>query len=77
MGMLKDLAYTDLVPILAQSDPALREDLLRRAIRVLIGTEPGQNGVDFIALYRYVPQIVHSSIAAVPGFSGRGDELPR
>ena len=74
-GMLKDLAYTDLVPILGQSDPALREDLLHRAIRVLIGAEPRQSGVDFITLYRHVPQIVHSSIAGVPGFTGRDAEL--
>ncbi len=45
-GMLGHLAYTDLVPILAQSDPAQRKDLLRRAIRLAIGAEPGESGAD-------------------------------
>ena len=63
------------MPILAQSDPALREQLLRRAIRVLIGAEPGQSGIDFINLYRHTPQILHPEIAPVPGFTGREPEL--
>ncbi len=74
-GMLRDLAYTDLVPILALSDPTQREQLLRRAIRVLVGAEPGQSGIDFINLYRHTPQILHPEIAAVPGFTGREPEL--
>ena len=74
-GMLRDLAYTDLVPILSQSDPAQREQLLRRAIRVLIGAEPGQSGADFINIYRHAPQILHDEIGAVPGFTGREAEL--
>ncbi len=74
-GMLSDLPYVDLVPILSQSDPALREQLLRRAIRVLIGAEPGQSGIDFINLYRHTPQILHAEIAPVPGFTGRDPEL--
>ena len=74
-GMLSDLPYVDLVPILSQSDPALREQLLRRAIRVLIGAEPGQSGIDFINLYRHTPQILHPEIAPVPGFTGREAEL--
>ena len=73
--MLSDLPYVDLVPILSQSDPALREQLLRRAIRVLIGAEPGQSGIDFINLYRHTPQILHPEIAPVPGFTGREPEL--
>ena len=74
-GNLSHLPYVDLVPILAQSDPALREQLLRRAIRVLIGAEPGQSGIDFINLYRHTPQILHAEIAPVPGFTGREPEL--
>ena len=74
-GMLRSLAYTDLVPILGQSDPALREQLLRRAILVLIGAEPGRSGIDFIKLYRHAPQMLHSEIAPVPGFTGREAEL--
>ena len=38
-GMLRDIAYTDFVSILANNDPALGKQLLRHAIRVLIGAE--------------------------------------
>ncbi len=74
-GMLRDLAYTDLVEILGLSDPAQREQLLRRAIRVLVGAELGQSGGDFINLYRHTQQILHPEIAPVPGFTGRAAEL--
>jgi tetratricopeptide (TPR) repeat protein len=74
-GMLRDLAYTDLVPILSLSDPAQREQLLRRAIRVLIGAETGESAADFLKTYRHTPQILHSEIYAVPGFTGRETEL--
>ncbi len=74
-GNLSHLPYVDLVPILSQSDPALREQLLRRAIRVLIGAEEGQSGIDFINPYRHTPQILHAEIAPVPGFTGRDPEL--
>ena len=52
-----------------------RDQLLRRAIRVLIGAEAGQSGIDFINLYRHTPQILHAEIAPVPGFTGREPEL--
>ncbi len=74
VGNLRDIAYTDLVPILAVTDD--RELLLRRAIRVSIGAEPRQSAIDFNNLYRRAPQkILHPEIAAVPGFAGREAEL--
>ena len=74
-GNLSDLPYVDLVPILAQSDPALREQLLRRAIRVAIGA---RNRAKRHRLHQPLsphPQILHDEIAPVPGFTGREAEL--
>ena len=75
-GHLRDISYTDLVPILAIGNAAERERLLKRAIRVLIGAEVSQSSVDFVNLCRRAPQqILHAEIHAVPCFTGREAEL--
>jgi tetratricopeptide (TPR) repeat protein len=74
-GMLRQLAYTDLVPILAMSDAAERERLLRRAVRVVTRLETASSAEAFQKLYRHVPQILHPEIAPVAGFTGRDAEL--
>ncbi len=74
-GNLRDIPYTDLVPILALSDARERQRLLTRAIRILIGAEQGETASKFIDLYHRVPQILHPEIEAVPGFTGREAEL--
>ncbi|MEW8659886.1 MAG: TIR domain-containing protein, partial [Candidatus Thiodiazotropha endolucinida] len=67
---LKDLAYTDLVPVLSDASA------LTRVVRVAIGVEKSQVDCDFAALYRHSPQqIVHPEIEALRGFIGRDDEL--
>ena len=63
---LKDLAYTDLVPVLNDASE------LARAVRVAIGVEAQPTDYPY-----FVPPrtILHPSIQAVPGFTGREDEL--
>jgi signal peptidase I len=51
-GNLRDLAYTDLVPMLGIADARQRKAQLRRLVRVLIGAEKRQTEVDFARLYR-------------------------
>ena len=67
---LKDLAYTDLVPVLSDATE------LARVIRVAIGAEQRESEIRFTSVYQRVPQpIIHPGIRAVPGFTGREAEL--
>jgi hypothetical protein len=67
-GFLKDLPYTDLVPLLHDAGA------LGRVVRgVLDGKGPE---ADLAAFYRRAPiQILHPEIRPVPGFTGREDLL--
>lgn len=75
-GNLRDIAYTDLVPILAIADERQRADHLDSVVRVLIGDEVRQAELDLVAIYRRAAQqILHPEIMPVPGFTGREAEL--
>jgi tetratricopeptide (TPR) repeat protein len=78
-GVLRDLAYTDLVHILAISDIRKRERILRRKIREVIGAsveEDGEADTKPTSEGRYQQaQVLHDEIRAVPGFTGREAEL--
>ncbi|MEW8702013.1 MAG: toll/interleukin-1 receptor domain-containing protein [Candidatus Thiodiazotropha sp.] len=68
--ILKDLAYTDLVPVLNDASN------LARVVRVAVGVEKRQAECDFAALYQRSPQpIVHPEIEAIRSFIGRDTEL--
>ncbi|PUB72155.1 MAG: hypothetical protein DBP03_18505 [gamma proteobacterium symbiont of Ctena orbiculata] len=67
---LKELAYTDLVPLLSDATA------LARIVRVAVGVEKRQAECDYAALYQRAPQpIVHPEIEAIRGFIGRDNEL--
>jgi hypothetical protein len=75
-GMLTDIPYTDLAPILANSNAQQRGEHLARVIRVVIGVEERSGEIDSVNLYRRKPQqIVHREIDANRGFTGRESEL--
>ncbi len=66
---LKELAYTDLVPLLSDASE------VARVVRVAIGLEKRPSEIDFASLYRRAPKILHPEVEAVPGFIGREREL--
>ena len=67
---LKELAYTDLVPILSDASE------MARIVRVAIGVERRPSEIDYASLYRRAPKpIIHPEVEAVPGFIGRESEL--
>ena len=66
---LKELAYADLVPLLSDASE------VARVVRVAIGLEKRPSEIDFAALYRRAPKILHPEVEAVPGFIGREREL--
>lgn len=67
-GWLKDIPYTDLVPLLQDAEA------VARAVRGALDHQGPE--ADFATLYRRSPtQIVHSEIRPVPGFTGREDLL--
>ena len=75
-GNLRDIAYTDLMPVLAITDARQRRETLSRVIRVLIGAETRKAKIDYATLYRRAPQqVLHTEIGPVPGFAGREELL--
>ncbi len=75
-GMLTDIPYVDLVPILANLNAQQREEHLKRIINALIGVVRRREDVDFLNLYRRKPrQIIHREVDAYQSFAGRGSEL--
>jgi hypothetical protein len=66
---LADLAYTDLVPLLANAQQ------FSQAVRGAVAPRDRKEA-DFAALYRRSPhQVIHQDVRPVPGFTGREAEL--
>jgi hypothetical protein len=75
-GLLKSLAYWDLVPLLA--DPTTNANLLRDV--VLAAVRPGSDRRppgDFARLFRPAQPILHVDIKPTSSFTGRENELRR
>ena len=66
IGHLKNLAYTDLVPVLSDASA------FERAVLEAIGI--AKSSVE-ASLFRPARQIIHQAVSAVAGFTGRNDEL--
>ena len=74
-GNLSQLAYSDLVQILALNDKRQRDTSLQRAIRKAIGIKDEECAGTADPTHRPRTQVLHPDIAPVPGFTGREAEF--